>query len=170
MSQIPAAPASVSLSQVNTALGRSATASLSFNDASFRFLCAQESGSVSISNMRGKGYASGTVTVATFFGKEATSYGYIQSAVGSITQSQQLPGYGLGAYVYALTGTPGFNSTDLEMRNIFTTNSIRVKVGSQNSVLANWGPGTYYRFGGEPPLITAANVGQTLTWQLTQQQ
>jgi len=69
----------ISLSQVNTELGRSATAAINLNDGQVRSLAGQASGAVSMANLRGKSgiyvasggsentYASGGATYKSAF-------------------------------------------------------------------------------------------------------
>lgn len=66
----------ISMSQVNSALGRSSTAGISFSDGSVRFLANQESGSVTMAAMRSKYYFVGTVTVGVGTISSLTTYGY----------------------------------------------------------------------------------------------
>jgi hypothetical protein len=74
----------ISLGDINTALGRSATASININDGDVRFLANQDSGSVTMNNMRNKYWFNGTITSAAFFTELGTAYG-IDTFNGSST-------------------------------------------------------------------------------------
>lgn len=51
---LPSAPNSISMSQVNTELGRSSTASINLNESAVRTLAGVASGAISMDNLRGK--------------------------------------------------------------------------------------------------------------------
>jgi len=51
---LPSAPNSISMSQVNTELGRSSTASINLNETAVRTLAGVASGTISMDNLRGK--------------------------------------------------------------------------------------------------------------------
>jgi hypothetical protein len=74
----------ISMSQVNTELGRSATASLNLNDAAVRSLAGIPSGAISMNDLRGKGSA---VSVAYVSGSgssgNATTYTFNSVSIGA---------------------------------------------------------------------------------------
>lgn len=73
---MPTPSGTISMSDVNSALGRSSTASINFNDSLVRFLADNQSGSVSMSTMRGRYFYSGTITPTTLVdGKTYQVYG-----------------------------------------------------------------------------------------------
>ena len=73
----PTPSTTISMANINSALGNSAGTTISFNNADVRFLSNQDSGSVSMSNMRNKfyGFASGTVEYGESWDK-STHYQY----------------------------------------------------------------------------------------------
>jgi hypothetical protein len=74
----------ISMSQVNTELGRSATASLDLNDAAVRSLAGRPTGAISLDDLRGKG---SNVSVAYVSGGGSTSnllsYSFTSVSIGA---------------------------------------------------------------------------------------
>lgn len=84
----------ISLSQVNTELGKAANALISLNDADVRTLAGIPSGAIYMSNLRGKTAETlvynGTLTVGTISGSSPLTKGY--SALTSPTTGAISPG------------------------------------------------------------------------------
>jgi hypothetical protein len=80
---------SISLSQVNSELGRSATASINLNDSAVRSLAGKSSGAIAMSDLRGKSsfLLQTTMTIAQQSGGVHVwgySSGFAHTAIGSI--------------------------------------------------------------------------------------
>ena len=152
----------ISMSDINSALGRSSTASINFNDANVRFLANQESGSVTMAAMRSKYYFTGTITVGRLFAEEGTYYGYNSGAFGSITGNigaaiQLMQSLGNSTYLDPVSNATPFASTG------------RLKVSSQSTLAMTYRPSDsktpagYYNT--STALFTAGNYTGTYTWQ-----
>lgn len=111
-----ASSGAVSLSQLNTEIGVSATNPIDMNDASVRFIAQKPSGIVTLNDCRGKKYANmtsgidtGTLSCVGF----ADDVGGFHLTCGSISNSRDLNGYTLiGIYLlkgFSLEGTPPYS-------------------------------------------------------------
>lgn len=157
----------ISLGDINTALGRSSTASISMNDAQVRFIANQDSGSVTMSAMQNKYNFNGTITVGTAnpgFGYDV--YGYEPSfPIGSITGGTLWDGATVDAFVGTSIPNSGIESFSATVA--FPNVSMRIKVGS-NSAVAMTKNGAYRYENSTTAAIVSANVGSTLNWQFSQ--
>ena len=70
----PTPSGTIAMSDLNSALGQSSTASISFSDSRVRFLSNQDSGSVSMSAMRNKFYSDGNVGPIYWYSSKGYSY------------------------------------------------------------------------------------------------
>jgi len=71
---LPASPNSISLSQVNTELGRSATANINMNDSAVRSLFGRAGSGTQISMSDGRGKSAITISLTTLNGIYGTAY------------------------------------------------------------------------------------------------
>lgn len=104
---------SISLSQVNSELGRSATASINLNESAVRTLAGKASGAISMSDLRGKTHyiLSTTMTIAQQSGGVHVwgySTSFVHANIGSIGNKNVL-GRSIEAVLY----------TSLYARNMF---------------------------------------------------
>ena len=161
----------ISMSDINSALGRSSTASISFNDSQVRFLANQDTGSVNMNAMRNKYNFNGTITVGAEYGPSYIIYGY---AIPGFTA-----GYG------SITGT-FFDGDDITFLGTvdnplqtgihgnpsksYPNITMRLKVGSNqsNSVTRDSVDTYVYRTPYNEGLITSSMDGTTVNWQFSQ--
>lgn len=160
----------IGMADINSALGRSSTASISFNDSQVRFLANQESGSVTMAAMRSKYYFIGTITVGSVNEGSSglTYYGYRKGPYlpcGSITGN-------LGAPIQDMTGwstNSTYIGTDPSSSIPFASNG-RLKIGSGSTVAMTYNydskTGVYSYNNNSVAAMGAGNVGGTYTWQL----
>lgn len=73
---------SISMGQVNTELGRSATASINLNDSAVRALAGKSSGAISMSDLQGK--SSWALQTTITIGNSNSNYGFSHTVFGSI--------------------------------------------------------------------------------------
>ena len=156
----------ISMSDINTALNRSSTASISFNDTQVRFLANQDTGSVIINNMRNKQSTVGTITVGFYDDGKEQYAGYAPDfAIGSISSNSYF-----GSAVAALY-TDVINQFDaMENSGTNTTISSRLKVSSPTPLtkaMTRSSPNQYRNLA-TPNFFSAANSGQTWTFQFAQ--
>jgi hypothetical protein len=159
----------ISLGDINTTLGRSATAAISMDDAQVRFIANQDTGEVAMSSMQNKYNFNGTITVAVSYGGTYVLYGY-SSAVpqGSITGGPLWNSRALN-FLYTIVDSStdtfiGSNAGGTAFPNI----SMRMKVGSNGVISMTYDPsGNFYQNNGSAA-ITGSDVGSTLNWQFSQ--
>lgn len=161
----------ISLADINTALGRSSTASISFNDAQVRYLANQDSGSVNMNNMRNKYNYNGTVTVGiiddgkNYFIGGGGGLGSVNPS--TINGSSVEMGYSgttdTGAAIVswggAGTGLPG----SFNMRYIVN--------GASGSMVPYFGDRRFWQRGpgnNTPVMFSTGMVGGTYSWQFAQ--
>lgn len=154
----------ISMSDINSALGRSSTASINFNDANVRFLANQESGSVTMGAMRSKYYFVGTITIA-HAGPGSSSYGYDLGSYGGITGNAQ--------FSYPIDRFLSWDGPT-ETLMLFSNNNYlpfyadaRMKLASTSTITMlyfNDKSQTWECFGTK--IFGPGNVGTTQTWQL----
>lgn len=147
----------ISMSNINSALGRSSTASISFSDPQVRFLANQPSGSVSMSAMRSKYYFSGTVTVGNIPGKLGSDgYGYLINTAGAITGN-------LGNPVASLYGDSAILNTYISADGAEPfASSGRLNLGPFGTIAMTYTGNGYYAAVGT---FTSAYIGGTYSWQ-----
>jgi len=175
----------ISMSDINTALNRSSTTAISFNDNGPRCIANADTGSVSMSAMRGKQVASGTVTVgvssATNKGVTTDYYG-LREAVGSATLGNltTVPYFAPATSFSSLYGSDPRNSAlfggvfnVVQTSQPTTAPSFRVKVGGNTSTAF-----TFSTFVGNTAIFSAgtsltsafigsADASTTRTWVLS---
>lgn len=171
----PTPSGTISMSNINSALGQSSTASISFSDSRVRFLANQDSGSVSMSNMRNKFYSDGTLGPVTYYddGKGTQSY--------AANTSPNIFGAG-GAYPFSyLYYDINYGQNQLGAAywgsNIgLAGRSFRVQISNGVTFsafttidFANDGVNGYYFYAysstGASPFFTSGNVGQTYSFK-----
>lgn len=178
----------ISLGDINTATGKSATAPISMSGTAVRGISNTTLlTAVSMSQLRNKNCAGGTITVGTrtVTGKGTTniSYGYSGSTYGSITQGNITTYPGLST----VTGIPALNvsaasnqsppysswagSFNFNMPASPGTLNGRVRVGDNDAMplvsTVTYVAGTFVNsLSATTPLgaMVAGNVGQTLDW------
>ena len=156
----------ISLSQINAFLGRSSTASLSFDDYYFRFIANQFSGSVSISNCLNK-FGGGGTLVLGYGSSKSGDYQYANSSypptsfVGNINGVDVASNY--GNFYYNLNDTVYFQ-VNVDWGS--TTASWRARIGS-GAVFTNWYPdgyGNLLNYNSYPSASGTQPYNTTLTW------
>jgi hypothetical protein len=159
------------MSNINTALNRSATAAISFNDAQVRFIGNQDTGSVSINSIRNKYTFAGTITPLFLEGKGNYEVGYYSYIGGSIT-GQLVP-----CYSFYSSSDPAANPpTKLEFQQssgiLPASITFRVKVGSRAAVNVGqrltFGTALYYLQNLTTMAMNSENVDISNTYQLAQ--
>ena len=158
----------ISMSDINSALGRSSTASISFNDSQVRFLANQDTGSVNMNAMRNKYNFNGTITVGQVVLFDDILYGYTEglypagSLTGTIFDNTKPQLYSSDSYSYTEIGD--FSTT-------YPNISMRLKVGSNQATMtrgAYYDPSdtdTYFTL---QELITSSMSTTTVDWQFSQ--
>jgi hypothetical protein len=157
------------MSQINTALGRSSTASISFSDANVRFLANQDSGSVTMAAMRSKYYFTGTVTVGyrntTGFDPQ---YGYVNATYGGSPGIGSITGT-IGGTMANLATAYGYAFTTISSTSGPFASDGRMKINSSATYNA-----TYYPPTDKSPrpgwaafvdFFGPGSTGGTYTWQ-----
>lgn len=163
----------ISMSDINSALGRSPTAEISFNDSQVRFLANQDAGSVSMNAMQNKYNFMGTITPGYYDFLDGRSYGYILGYMGSITGT-----IFDGTSPAMFTGYDTINSVYYAYVESYTTSSVfpnitmRLKVGSNqiNSMYRGnyYGTTATWSYFQTAQVIFSSDVGVTQTWQFSQ--
>ena len=152
----------ISMSDINSALGRSSTASIDFNDANVRFLANQESGSVTMAAMRSKYYFTGTITVGRLYVEGDVQYGFNSGYMGSITGT--IGGTMINFFAYGSGYSSYIDSTSLP----FAANG-RAKIASGSTYAMIYrppdekNPDAYYY--ANSAFLSAGNYTGTYTWQ-----
>ena len=77
---LPTSPNAISLNQVNTELGLSATAAITLNDSAVRALAGVASGAISMNNLRGKIYDAYRSSVILFLRSSCSSQMFVSCA------------------------------------------------------------------------------------------
>jgi hypothetical protein len=167
----PTSSGAISMSEINQALGRSATAAIDFNDSLVRFISDSSSGSVSMSSMRNRYFYSGTVTVASLYDPKAGYFGYgFASGLGAGSVTGTIGGQTINV-LYTRTsngGTAVFLNADPPP---FTTSSRFYAPASSNAAYQTLTydhyslPGWYNTSAGY--LFVSGNVGGTYSWYLS---
>lgn len=174
----------ISLADINTATGDSATTQISLGGTAGRCLSnTAEGATVSMSDLRGKTCAGGYVTVgsssSTSKGITTIRYGFVDASTGSATVGN------LATYITTATGFAALNASSSSSSSYTSwagqfniicsaspgTMSARIKVG--NNIMSTVSTVTYVSntlvnpvatTTGATGIIAAANVGQTLKW------
>jgi hypothetical protein len=150
----------ISLGNINTALGRSSTATISMNDGDVRFLANQDSGSVTMNNMRNKYWFNGTITSASFLGDDFTqNYGKDQF---NGSQSGEFNGY---SNINLFATDVVFGTTTMSMQSVAYADigSGRVQVGAGPIATTSFNGFSYSAASGT--VIRPSDVGVTRTWR-----
>jgi hypothetical protein len=159
----------ISMSNINSALGRSSTAAISFSDSQVRFLANRDAGSVNMNAMRNKYNFNGTITVGQFVDFTDIYYGYIAGYMGSITGTifdNRTPN---------LYTSDGYNYTEITSvypADVFPNITMRLKVGSNQSNSVTRGnhfdPSATNVYVTLQELITSSMNNTTVNWQFSQ--
>lgn len=157
----------ISLGDMNVALGRGSTASISIGDAQVRFIANQDSGAVSMSAMQNKYNFNGTITVGTFnpgFGYDV--YGYDSgSSTGSITGGPLWDDRSIAILIS--TTIPNTTINTLDAGDPFPNLNMRIKVGNNSAIsMEKTAENSYNNL--TTAAIFSADVGNTLNWQFSQ--
>ena len=177
----------ISLADINTATGKSATAPSSMNGTAVRCISNTDSGAVSMSSLRNKIVAGGTITSGT---KTVTGKGGVINVFNGYSKNST-PLYGTlnngnittiptVTAVETLSGNKASTSTTFSNQfNISATSgtaftgTIRAKVGNNSNQTLTYttfiGPAGPAIFNNTSvtPIIAAADVGVSLDWVLT---
>lgn len=156
----------ISLGDMNTALSRSATARISLGEFQVRYVANQDSGSVSMNNLRNKYTFAGTLVVGYYYDGKSEAIGYGEGGVGSI--SGQIFGpvsemaYDIGTdtgacYVIFRDAAPGSFNFRCNVNQVGGT--MVPYYGSRRQ---------WQRNGYTPVMFTMGMVGGTYSWQFTQ--
>lgn len=169
----PTPSGTISMSDLNSALGQSSTTSISFNDSRVRFLANQDSGSVSMSNMRNKFYSDGSTGVITYYddGKGTVlRYGTTSPRVFGASAYSQLTYDINNAQNYLVAGYWGSNiglgsrTFRVQISNGVTTSNFNY-VSMYNDGSNGW-LFELYSPAGATPFFSAANQGNTYTFKV----
>lgn len=157
----------ISLGDMNVALGRGSTASISIGDSQVRFIANQDSGEVSMSSMQNKYNFNGTITVGTFnpgFGYDV--YGYdSDSSTGSITGGPLWDDRSIG--LLSATTIPNTAIGTFDLGDAFPDLNMRIKVGNNSAIsMEKTAENLYNNL--TTAAIVSADVGSTLNWQFSQ--
>lgn len=121
----------ISLSMINTELGRASNAAISLNEAAVRTLAGKPSGIISLSDFYGKSISALEWDSTDSFSNEASSgpCGYTFNTNGTITHSFGDVSYGPSAYVSPVASGAG---DALEVRVSMTGNDFVIFPGAAN--------------------------------------
>jgi hypothetical protein len=157
----------ISMSDINTALNRGSTASISFNDTQVRFLANQDTGSVVINSMRNKQSTVGTITVG-FYDDGKTQVAGCQVGVFGSLSSNSFFGGTISQFVSDLNG-----DTNIIIGTVAVGTAInaRMKVSSPTpltrAMTKSGNTGYYTGYGGDF-FFGYPYTGQTFTFQFAQ--
>jgi hypothetical protein len=157
----------ISMQNINTALNRSSTASISFNDTQVRFLANQDTGTVNLNNMRNKQSTVGTITVGYFDDGKTQVAGFQAGALGSLSSNSFFGGT-INQFVSELSG-----ETNLITCTAATGTAInaRMKVSSPTPLtraMTKYDNTSYYTGIGGDFFFGYPYTGQTFTFQFAQ--
>ena len=179
----------ISLSDINTATSKSSTASISMNSTAVRCISDTNSGAVSMSSLRGKNVAGGTITsgTKTTSGKSGTTVanGYntntpspTYGTISAGNMSTLWTGFtSIETFQTTRVGTGNYSNTC----NIRATSSagmsgstLRTRIGSTNNVglvystyISPTGPGIWNLSSASVEMISSADVSVTRDWVMT---
>lgn len=179
----------ISLGDINTATGKSSTAPISMNGTAVRCISDTNSGTVSMSSLRGKNVAGGTITsgTKTTSGKSGTT------VANGFNTNTPPPTYGTIDVGNMSTLWTGFTSIEnlqtsrtgtgnyTNSCNIRATSSagmsgstLRTRIGSTDNVglvyvtyVSPTGPGIFTNSSATFQMISSADVGVTRDWVMT---
>jgi hypothetical protein len=154
----------ISMQDINTALNRTSTASISFNDTQVRFLANQDTGTVNLNNMRNKQSTVGTITVGYYDDGKTQVAGYL-SFLGSLSSNSFFGGTVNAFYSDLNTGEDIITGSAA-----VTTINARMKVSSPTPLTENmtkYGSVSYRNNTGSL-FFGYPYEGQTFTFQLAQ--
>jgi hypothetical protein len=157
----------ISLGNINTALGRSATAAISMDDLQVRLLVSTAtSGVISMSDTRNKTTFNGTIRSGQYFiDKKESNIGYQRSTnTGSITGTL----YGASFDFFANYNFQFLINTQFSAGNVIPGSiTARVRVGTNPAVICNsdTGPGKIL-FNNSALVVLDSDIGVTRNWQV----
>lgn len=164
----------ISFADLNTALGRSATASISLNDPQVRFIPAAYSGAVNMNSFRGRYNWNGTADMGYFSLKSGDYYGYDLS-YGSGPSTGTLLGVPIGTWLGSAINQSEVTTAFGYTASVPPTGNFRARTGASGGVITSpfytYASGRYALITGfpEPDLVTYADtlLPQPLTWQVS---
>ncbi len=156
----------ISLGDINTALNRSATASISINDTQVRYLANQDSGSVNMNAMRDKQSTVGTITVGVFDDGISRSVGFETGFFGSLSANTFFGGT-LTVLFTDVLGVPNptrMGGTATGIPSI----AARLTVNGVSVDMARWTTSFYTSSDAAARQFADAMIGGTYTFQFAQ--
>ena len=121
----------ISMSQVNTELGRSATASINLNESAVRTLAGVSSGAISMNNLRGKSASIFSCSLTEGFYSDGGSPATIKRGFCGSASTDPLFAFTLGSVSSSTINKPGGGTATF---NEFAHRSVPVKGGSFTSL------------------------------------
>jgi hypothetical protein len=159
----------ISMSDINTALNRSSTASISFNDTQVRYLANQDTGSVVFNNLRNKQSTVGTITVGIYDDGKTAIYGFETAFIGSLSSNTF---FSDTVYLLYTDINAGGITRILRTSNRPSTPTVTARMiinGVSRTMVRQTSGFEGYQGSGLPTeMITLAMVGGTYTFQFAQ--
>lgn len=156
----------ISMADINSALGRSSTASISFNDSQVRYLANQDSGSVNMNAMRNKQSTVGTITVGVYDDGKSRSVGAVSGSFGSLSANTFFGGTlnNLFTDVLGTANPTRMGGTATGIPSI----AARLRVNGVSVGMSIWTTSFYTSSDAAARQFTDAMIGGTYTFQFAQ--